>query len=156
MEQQQRNRVALGADHAGYTLKAFLALYLSEKGYEVIDFGTNGPSPSVDYPVYARSVGQAVASGVVDFGILCCGTGIGMAIAANKIPGVRAAVIHDVTTARLAKAHNNANVITIGGRLVAPELAAELVDTYINAVFEERHRPRLDIISEIEGTGRRP
>lgn len=142
--------IAAGADHAGFPVKAALVEHLRSRGYEVLDFGTDAPSPSVDYPAYARAVAVAVASGRAHAGILVCGTGLGMAIAANKVRGIRAAVVHDVTTARLARAHNDANVIAIGGRLMAPELAREVIDAYLGATFEPRHQPRLDQIAAME------
>lgn len=134
-------------------MKARVIRHLTAAGHEVADFGTNDPSESVDYPVYAALVARGVASGVLDLGVLICGTGIGMTIAANKVPGVRAALVHDVTTARMAKIHNNANVIAFGARLIAPELAIELLDTFMSFEFETRHQRRLDIISEIENGG---
>lgn len=145
--------IAVGADHAGFPVKAALVDYLRSRGHEVRDVGTDAPFPPVDYPIYARAVAEAVASGQADAGILVCGTGIGMAIAANKVPGIRAAVVHDVTTARLARAHNDANVLAIGGRLMAPELAREVVEAYLGAAFDPRHRPRLDQIADIERSG---
>ncbi len=147
-------RVGLGADHAGYDLKDSLVAHLAARGHQPVDFGTGDSSVSVDYPRYASAVARAVAAGEVDLGILCCGTGIGMSIAANKVPGIRAALIHDVTTARLAREHNNANVVTMGGRLIAPTLAAELVDAFLAATFANRHQRRLDLISGIENGGR--
>lgn len=146
--------IAAGADHAGFSLKVVLVEHLRSLGYEVLDFGTNANAPPVDYPVFARAVAGAVASGRAQVGILVCGTGLGMAIAANKVHGVRAAVVHDVTTARLARVHNNANVLAIGGRLMAPEYAREVVEAYLAATYDPRHQPRLDMIAEIERTGR--
>lgn len=146
--------IAAGADHAGFSLKAVLVEHLRSLGYKVLDFGTNASDPPVDYPVFARAVAGAVASGRAQVGILVCGTGLGMAIAANKVHGVRAAVAHDVTTARLARVHNNANVLAIGGRLMAPEYAREVVEAYLGATYDPRHQPRLDMIAEIERTGR--
>ncbi len=131
-------------------MKARVAGHLVAAGHEVIDVGTDDPSVSVDYPFYARQVADGVASGRFDLGLLFCGTGIGMSIAANKVPGIRAALVHDVTTARMAKIHNNANVIAFGARLIAPELAIELLDTFMSCQFESRHQRRLDLISEIE------
>ncbi len=142
--------IAVGADHAGFAVKAALVEHLRSRGHEVLDFGTDAPFPPVDYPAYARAVAVAVASGQAHAGILVCGTGLGMAIAANKVRGIRAAVVHDVTTARLARAHNDANVVAIGGRLIAPELAREVMDAYLGATFEPRHQPRLDQIAAME------
>ena len=143
-------RIGLGADHAGCALKARLSAHLAGKGYEVIDFGTRDPSVSVDYPVFALAVGEAVASGRIDLGVLVCGTGIGMSIAANKVKGVRAAVVHDVTTARLAREHNDANVVAVGARLVAAPLACDILDTFLDARFDPRHRRRLDLVAAAE------
>ena len=139
-------RIGLGADHAGCALKAALAAHLAGKGHEVTDLGTSDPSISVDYPVFAIAVGEAVASGRLEIGVLVCGTGIGMSIAANKVRGVRAAVVHDVTTARLAREHNDANVIAVGARLIAAPLACDILDTFLDARFDPRHRRRLDLI----------
>lgn len=143
-------KIGIGSDHAGCGLKARLAEHLTGAGHQVVDFGTDDPGRSVDYPVFARLVAEAVASGSVDMGILVCGTGIGMSIAANKVPGIRAALIHDVATARLAKVHNNANIIAMGARLLAPEYAIDLVDEFMAHSFEQRHQRRLDLISDLE------
>jgi len=143
-------KIGLGSDHAGCGMKARLIGHLKAAGHEVTDFGTDDPGRSVDYPVYAALVGRSVASGSQDLGVLVCGTGIGMSIAANKVPGIRAALVHDITTARLAKAHNNANVVAFGARLLAPEMAIDLLDTFMSTSFESRHQRRLDLISEIE------
>jgi len=144
-------KVAVGADHAGCTLKAALADHLRGLGHEVLDFGASDPLVSVDYPVYALAVGKAVASGDAELGVLVCGTGIGMSIAANKVQGVRAALVHDATTARLAREHNNANVFVVGGRLMAAPLAVELLDVFLSTSFEPRHARRLELIASIEG-----
>ncbi len=146
-------RIGLGADHAGCELKNVLASFLSEAGHQVTDYGTNDPAISVDYPRYAEPVARSVVSGQNDLGILVCGTGIGMAIAANKVDGVRAALIHDPTTARLAREHNDANVIAIGARITTPELALDLVRAFLGASFEARHRRRLDQVAQIEANG---
>jgi ribose 5-phosphate isomerase B len=115
----------------------------------VSDVGTYSLD-SVDYPEFARRVGEQVASGLVERGVLVCGTGIGISIAANKIPGVRAALVHDVTTARLAAEHNHANILCLGGRLQAPSLACELVGIWLQTAFEPRHQHRLDMITRLE------
>ena len=142
--------LALGADHGGYELKNCIKEYLLEKGIEVKDFGTNGPE-SVDYPIYAKIVAEAVTSGEAEGGILFCGTGIGISIAANKIKGIRCAHLSDPYSARLAKEHNNANVIALGGRVTGEELAKDIVDAWLNAKFMGgRHQNRVDIISELE------
>ncbi len=145
-------KIALGADHGGYLLKDALKEYLTSVGHDVQDLGCNGPE-SVDYPDFARAVGERVADGRAERGLLVCGTGIGISIAANKVRGVRAALVSSVTTARLAAEHNNANVICLGGRLLAPELAAEIVQTWLDTDFEARHQPRLDKISVLERSG---
>ncbi len=143
-------KIGLGADHAGYALKAALAAHLASTGHEVVDYGTGDPTRSVDYPDFAQTVGRAVVSKSIDLGILVCGTGIGMSIAANKVHGIRAALAHDVTTAWLAREHNDANVLCLGGRLIAPMLATAMVDAWLEAVFETRHQRRVDRIAEIE------
>ncbi len=147
-------KIALGADHGGYLLKDALKKYLSDLGHEVEDLGTNGPG-RVDYPDYARLVGEVVAAGRAERGVLVCGTGIGISIAANKIRGIRAALVSSVTTARLAAEHNNANVLCLGGRLIAEPLAAEIVQTWLDTDFESRHQPRLDKIAMLERPGER-
>ncbi len=136
-------RIATGADHAGFHLKQRLAELLRERGHEVIDLGTHSDE-RVDYPDFGAAVGRAVADGEADYGLCVCGSGIGIAIAANKIPGVRAATVHDVTSARLAKEHNDANVVCIGERLVGPEVAAQALDAFFAATFQEgRHTARV-------------
>ncbi len=136
-------RIATGADHAGFHLKEKLATILREQGHDVIDLGTHSDE-RVDYPDFGAAVGRAVAGGDADFGLCVCGSGIGIAIAANKIPGVRAATVHDVTSAHLAREHNNANVVCIGERLVGPEVAVEAIDAFFATVFQEgRHAARV-------------
>lgn len=141
--------IAIGSDHAGYELKEELKKYLKEKGLETKDLGTNGLS-SVDYPDFGRKVGEAVVNEHMDFGIVVCGTGIGISIAANKVKGIRAALVYDEETASLAKMHNNANVIALGGRKTSVEDAKKIVDSYLSASFEERHQKRLDKIKKYE------
>ena len=142
--------LALGCDHGGYQLKEFLKKYLEKKGIEVKDFGTYSED-SVDYPVYAEKVAKAVQSGEAEGGILCCGTGIGISIAANKFDGIRCALVRDSFSARLTKEHNNANIIALGGRVTGTELAADIVDSWLNAEFAGgRHQGRIDIISSFE------
>ncbi len=148
-------KIAIGSDHAGFTLKQGLAAFLSDAGYEVLDVGTADGGHSVDYPVYAFRVADLVRSGRADKGVLVCGTGIGMSIAANKVPGIRAANVWDVSTAVLAAKHNNANVLTVGGRLMALERASEIVKAWLNTDFEPRHQHRLDLITAME-EGREP
>ena len=143
-------KIAIGCDHGGIVLKPSIMDYLSSQGIEVVDFGTYDTA-SVDYPDYALKVAEAVADGSCQKGILLCGTGIGISIAANKVKGIRAAVCHDVFTAAACSAHNNANIIALGGRVISPEYAVELVATWLNTPFEGgRHENRLNKIADIE------
>ena len=142
-------RICIASDHAALTLKAALVQFLSEAGHEVHDQGPHDET-SVDYPDYAEKVSRCVAKGGAERGILVCGTGIGMSIAANKVPGVRAALVHDPFTARLAAAHNHANVLCLGGRMLAPAYGCELVATWLDTPFEPRHLRRLDKITRLE------
>jgi ribose 5-phosphate isomerase B len=139
----------IGSDHAAVELRQTLASHLMGIGYQVEECGPSG-GERTDYPDQAEQVAKAVASGDASFGVLLCGTGIGMSIAANKVVGVRAALVHDLTTAKLAAMHNNANILCLGGRLLAPEFAIELLDAWLEAPFEIRHQGRLDKISSIE------
>lgn len=141
--------IAIGSDHAGYELKQQLTQYFKEQGIPFEDFGTDGLA-SVDYPDYGIKVGEAVATGMYEFGIVICGTGIGISISANKVKGVRAALIYDENTAKLAKQHNNANVIALGGRTHPFEMAVKLVEAFRNEVFETRHQRRLDKLAHYE------
>lgn len=143
-------KVAIGSDHAGFHLKEHIKTYLESNDIQVTDFGTHALD-SVDYPDYAKKVGEDVINKKTDFGILVCGTGIGVSIAANKVKGIRAALIYNDETAYLAKAHNNANVITMGGRMTTKEQAVEMIKTYIKTTFEDRHQKRIDKIHQIEG-----
>lgn len=142
-------KIVVGSDHAGYEMKEFVKKYLKDKGYDVLDLGTNS-NESVDYPVFGEKVGKEVVKGNYDFGIVMCGTGIGISIAANKVKGVRAALVHDSNTAKLAKEHNNANVIAFGGRNNTFNNAKEMIDAYIDATFEERHQKRINLLNEME------
>jgi ribose 5-phosphate isomerase B len=149
-ETTAKPRIALGADHAGYHIKETIRNYLEQAGYTLDDVGT-WSEESVDYPDYARAVGERVAAGQARFGILACGTGIGVAITANKIPGIRAAVAHDAVTARLAREHNDANVLTLGGRVVDDARAIEIVREFLGAQFAGgRHQRRVDKITQLE------
>jgi ribose 5-phosphate isomerase B len=142
--------MALGADHAGWQLKEEIKAWLLTRNVELMDFGTHSPDP-VDYPDYAAQVGEAVASGKADRGILICGTGIGMAMTANKVPGVRAAFCPDLFTARMSREHNDANVLALGGRLTGRELALEIVEMWLRAGFQGgRHSRRVGKIAELE------
>ncbi len=143
-------RIAIGADHAGYHAKENVKRYLEQSGYAVDDVGT-WSEESVDYPDLARAVAERVAAGQDELGILACATGIGMSIAANKVPGIRAALAHDSMTARLAREHNDANVLTIGGRVVNDAQAIEIVQDFLNAKFAGgRHQRRIDEIAELD------
>ena len=146
-------RIAVGSDHAGFDLKSALAKHMADAGHQVIDLGTDSPDVSVDYPDFGLAVGRAVAEGSADRGICVCGTGIGIGIAANKVDGVRAALVHDVTTAGLARRHNDANVICLGVRTVGMAEAVDAVDTFFSTEFEGgRHQRRLDEISGYESS----
>ena len=146
------SRVAIGSDHAGFALKAQLADHLRSQGHEVDDLGTHSEE-SVDYPDFGAAVAHAVVDGPADYGVCVCGTGIGISIAANKVKGARAAVVHDVTSARLARQHNDANVVCVGARLTGPQVAADALDTFLSTDFEGgRHQRRIDRISAIEAT----
>ncbi len=146
-------RIAAGADHAGWNLKEALVNYLIDRGWDVEDFGTFGPD-SVDYPDYANKVALAVTNADVERGLLVCGSGQGMCIVANKTPGVRASLAHDVISARLARQHNDANVLTMGARFVAPELAQEILEVWLATPYEGgRHQRRLEKIEQIERRG---
>ena len=144
-------RVALAADHAGVTLKTEIARLLETRGLEYRDFGTN-TADSVDYPDYAEAVGRGVASGEFDRGILICGTGIGMAMAANKIDGVRAAPVVSSDTAQLAREHNDANVIALGARFTSQDVALHIVETFLDTAFlGGRHARRVEKVAALEG-----
>lgn len=135
--------VAIGADHAGLPLKSTLLASLEAAGHPVLDLGTHTPD-SVDYPDFAHAVSAAVAAGRARAGVLVCGTGIGMAMAANRHPGIRAAVLHDATEARLTRAHNDANVACFGARLVGPEVALDALRAFLATAYEGgRHNRRL-------------
>ena len=140
----------MGSDHAGFALKELLAKHLADRGYEVHDLGTHSEE-RVDYPDFGAAVGRAVATGDVDLGVCCCGTGIGISIAANKVAGVRAAVVHDVSSARLAREHNDANVVCFGERLIGSVVAVDALDAFLSATFAGgRHALRIAKISELE------
>lgn len=142
--------IIIGSDHGGLNLKSALKSYLGRRGFTVSDAGTDTDS-SVDYPDFGLKVAEQVAGGAADLGILICGTGIGMSIAANKVPGIRAALVTDAFMARMAKEHNNANVLVLGGRVLDEQKACDLVGSWLDATFEGgRHQGRLDKITEIE------
>ena len=147
-------RIAIGSDHAGFSVKETIRKYLESAGYSVSDLGTSSEE-SVDYPDYGKAVGERVISKQVDLGIAVCGSGIGISIAANKVPGIRAALAHDVNTARLAREHNDANVLALGGRMVTDEAAIEMVQVFLTTAYlGGRHQRRLDKISAIEREAR--
>jgi ribose 5-phosphate isomerase B len=143
-------KIAIASDHAGVDLKQKIASSLSVKGVEVLDLGVNNHD-SVDYPDYGMKVAEAVSRGDVEKGILICGTGIGMSIVANKFPHVRAALCHNIFTARMSRLHNDANVLVLAGRILEEEVAQVMTDIWIQTPFEGgRHQRRLDKIEELE------
>ncbi len=143
-------KIALGNDHGGYALRKTVIDFLQERGYDLIDFGTK-TEDSVDYPDYAKLVANAVKDKTADYGILICGTGIGIGIAANKVKGVRCAVVHNAFTAEMTKRHNNANVIAFGARVINEATAKEILTAFFDAEFEQgRHVKRVEKIHEIE------
>jgi len=140
-------KIAIASDHGGFALKEQVKAHLLERNLEVEDLGTYSED-SVDYPAYGRACGEAVAEGKVDAGIVVCGTGIGISIAANKVKGVRCGLCTSVEMAKLTKQHNNANVLALGGRTTAPELAMEIVDAWLDTEFEGgRHQRRVDLLN---------
>ena len=143
-------KIALGADHAGFELKNKLKVWLHQQGHQPLDEGTNAPD-SVDYPDYARKVGEDVAAHRADLGILVCGSGIGMAITANKVPGIRAANVSSEYEAQMCREHNNANVLTLGARILKDDEARKIVDKWLSTQFAGgRHQQRVDKITAIE------
>ncbi len=143
-------KVAIGNDHAATDLKMEVMEYVKSLGHEVVNFGTDGHE-SCNYPEYGEKVARAVAAGEADCGILLCGTGVGISLAANKVKGIRCGVCSDTTTAHLIKEHNNANIIAMGARIVGSELAKDIVRTYLEAEFMGgRHQLRIDMIHKIE------
>jgi ribose 5-phosphate isomerase B len=146
--------VALGADHAGFQLKEAVKTWLLARGYRVVDLGTDS-SESVDYPDFAAGVAHAVSTGTAARGVLVCGTGIGMAIAANKVAGIRAAQCPDEASARISRQHNDTNVLALGARTTDAEAAVAIVDAWLDTAFEGgRHVRRLDKIAALEADGR--
>ena len=144
-------RIAIGADHAGFQLKEMLAASLRDRGEQVIDVGTHSTAP-VDYPDYAEAVGVSLREGRADRAILICGSGVGASIAANKLRGIRASLCHDTYSAHQGVEHDDMNVLVLGARVIGPELARELVHTFLQAAFsgEERHRRRLAKVMALE------
>jgi ribose 5-phosphate isomerase B len=144
-------KIALGADHAGFELKDRIKQHLSEQGIAVQDLGTNTAADSVDYPDYARKVADIVVEERGTFGVLVCGTGIGMAMSANKVPGIRAANCDTIFEAQMSREHNDANVLALGARVLQPDAALEIVDSWIKTAFlGGRHQRRVDKIHQIE------
>lgn len=143
-------KIAIGCDHGGYLLKNEIAKHLERKGIDYKDFGTYSEE-SCDYADYAIKVAESVSNKEYDYGILICGTGIGISIAANKVPGIRAALCQDTFSAHATREHNDANILAMGARVVGPGLALDIVDTFLNAEFEgDRHLRRINKITEIE------
>lgn len=143
-------KIAIGSDHAGFSLKKQVVEHLKEKGLEVKDFGTY-TNDSCDYPDFALKVAEEVVAKNYELGILVCGTGIGISIAANKVPGIRAAACSDTFSARACREHNDANIIAFGERVVGPGLACDIVDIFLNSKFQgDRHQRRINKITEIE------
>lgn len=144
-------KIAVGSDHAGVALRHELAQEAEDLGYEAIDIGP-AEGEKADYPLVGAEVGRLVASGEADLGILVCGTGVGIALAANKVPGIRAAVCSEPYTAELSRRHNNSNIIAVGARVVGPGLARQIVHTWLLASFEGgRHAARVEMLDHIEG-----
>ncbi len=143
--------IAIAADHAGFRLKALMVEFLKGLGYEMVDLGTQSEEP-VDYPDYARAVAEEILSRKADRGILICGSGVGACAAANKFPGIRAAICHDTYSAHQGVEHDDLNVLCLGARVLGPELAKEIVRVWASAAFSgaERHRRRLAKIDQIE------
>ena len=137
--------IAIAADHAGFDLKAKLAEELKSTGYQVIDLGTRDGTTSVDYPDFGKAVAEAVTSGKADAGVVVCGTGIGISIAVNRHPGARAALCHDVTSARLSREHNNANVLALGARMTGEQVAKDCLKVFLTTEFGgDRHVRRVE------------
>jgi ribose 5-phosphate isomerase B len=140
---EQKQIVAIASDHAGYEMKTALKEEISSLGYGVLDLGTDGPD-SVDYPDFAHALAEAIIKGLAERGVLVCGSGIGVSITANRHPGIRASLCHNVETARLSRQHNDANVLALGGRIVGIEVARDCLKTFLETEFEGgRHAPRV-------------
>ena len=145
-------KIAIGSDHAGFELKEKVKEFLKEKGYEYDDLGAEKIDPNDDYPEYGKKVGEAVASGKYDKGIVICGTGMGISISANKVPGVRATTCYNTEMAKMAREHNDSNVLALGGRIKTEEPVSKIVEVWLDTPFsdEERHKRRIEQIKEIE------
>lgn len=143
-------KLAIGADHGGYELKKAVIAHLEKKGYECVDYGCDSPE-RCDYPIYGERVGRAVAGGECELGVLICGTGIGISLAANRVPGIRAAVCSETYSAQLTREHNNANIIAFGARVVGEGTALAIVDAFLNAEFQGgRHAERVAMLDDIK------
>ena len=141
--------IAIASDHGGFALKETIKEYLRERGDKIVDLGTTSEE-SVDYPIYGKACGEAVASGKAERGIVICGTGIGISIAANKVKGVRCGLCTSVEMAELTRQHNNGNVLALGGRTTEPQLALDIVKTFLDTEFEGgRHKRRTDMLDEM-------
>lgn len=150
--QEGNMKVGFGNDHTGVELKKMLMAHLTEKGYECVNYGNDDPNDRTDdYPVPGRKVAEAIRNGEVDQGVLICGTGVGISLAANKVPGIRACACSEPYTAMMTKRHNNANIIAMGSRVVGSEMAKMIVDAFFDAKFEGgRHQRRIDMLTQIE------
>jgi RpiB/LacA/LacB family sugar-phosphate isomerase len=143
--------IVIGSDHAGFPLKEDLTAYIRQLGHQVVDIGTHG-TEAVDYPDYAEALSKALLGGQAERGVLICGSGVGASVAANKLPGIRAGLCHDTYSAHQGVEHDDMNVLVLGGRVIGPELARELVTAYLGATFtgEDRHRRRLQKVCALE------
>ncbi len=150
-------KIAIGSDHAGYELKEEIKKILKEKGYEFTDFGAKSLNPDDDYPEYGEKVARAVASGEYDRGIAICGTGIGISIAANKVPNIRASVVYNTEMAKISRLHNDANVLALGGRVKTQEPISDILTVWLETPFssDERHKRRINQIKDIERNNNR-
>jgi len=149
-------RVAVGMDHGGYPLKEFILEELRKEGHDVVDVGAFNLDPTDDYPDFSRAVGEAILSGVAERGVLVCGSGVGAAVAANKMKGIRASVCHDHYSAHQGVEHDNMNVLCLGARIIGSEMAADLIRSFLAAQFsgEARHERRLKKVAEMEAEGK--
>ena len=146
-----KETIALGADHGGFLIKEEIKKYLLKNNYKVIDCGTDNDTVSVDYPIFAEKVSKALLKEDAQFGILCCGTGIGMSIAANKFNGIRAAVCENEFCCEMTRRHNNSNILCLGGRVISKDTALKLADIFLNTPFDGgRHQTRLDMVKTFE------
>lgn len=143
-------KIAIGNDHAAVELKEHIMKYLTEKGYDIVNVGTDS-TESVDYPIYGKKVADLINSGECELGILICGTGVGISLAANKVPGIRAVVCSEPYSAKLSRQHNNSNIVAFGARVVGKAMAEMICDEFLNAEYEGgRHQRRVDMLSAIE------